>query len=78
MATTYTSHKLTQAQCRVLASFIAEAANPKHAHRHGVAGQALHRKGLIQQGGDIPRPTPCCTITASGIEALEQARREGW
>ena len=79
MATTYTSHKLTPAQCRVLASFIAEAANPKHAHRHGVAAGALVRKGLIEQDGNLPRRrVPCCSITANGIEALEQARREGW
>lgn len=79
MATTYTEHKLTPAQCCVLASFVAEAINPKVAHRHGVAAGALVRKGLIEQDGNLPRRrVPCCSITAAGIDALDAARREGW
>lgn len=74
---TWTDHKLTDAQCRVLASFITEEATGRpYEHKHGVAADALHRKGLINRRFGLANP--CCVILDAGREALKQARKEGW
>lgn len=76
---TFTRWQLTQAQCRVLASFIAEEQSGKrYTHKHGVAAGALERKGLVTRFDDLPRPYPCCTITDEGRQAYAAARAEGW
>lgn len=77
--TTWTEHKLTDAQCHVLASFIAEeTTGKKYTHKHGMASFTLKGKGLVTRFEDRPDFYPCCTITAAGRQALKDARSEGW
>jgi hypothetical protein len=65
---TYTSYKLTEAQCKKLAKM----ANGKDCG--GVACQALERKGLAYSTPD----SYGYTITIDGRNALAMARNEGW
>ena len=69
---TYTKHKLTDAQlCRL--SAIVNAT--KGAAKHGTAGDALKRKGLVIETGNH---YDAVEATDAGRDAMAQARREGW
>jgi hypothetical protein len=75
---TYTKHKLTDAQLRRLSVLV----NGGKGATAGTAGQALLRKGLAV--GSRPDPVEYgfpgwpVAATPAGVEALAQARREGW
>lgn len=72
MRTPYTKHNLTDAQLRRLSQMV-----NNDPHGHGNALDALIRKGLAYEipGGKWPHT---CRPTVDGVEALKQARREGW
>ena len=70
--TTYTEHKLTEAQCKRLSQIY-----NLRPHLHGVALDALKRKGLVVVDPDGHYPKTCF-LTAEGKAAFKQARQEGW
>lgn len=79
MKKTYTQHKLTDAQLVRLSQVV----NNRCTHT-GMPMCALERKGLVVWNA---QPFPkvrksgihyCVSATQEGIEALAQARREGW
>ena len=91
MSKTYTQHKLTNAQLVRLSPIV-----KGRPHKHGVALEALIRKGLVIENESVkyvyatdhitgqeygtPQRIISYNYTAaqSGIEALHDARKEGW
>lgn len=73
----YTHHKLTGPMLKRLS----QLANG-HPHGHGTSLDALERRGLaLERAQDDPKHggyQHSHMITAEGLRALEQARREGW
>lgn len=75
MSRTYTEHKLTDAQLRRLSAVVNQTPG---AAKHGVAGAALKRKGLVTDVADFAFGCNDRIATDAGRAALEQARQEGW
>lgn len=69
---TYTEHKLTDAQLRRLSAIVNAT---KGAAKHGVAGDALKRKGLVVETANH---YDAIEATEAGRAALAHARRAGW
>jgi len=69
----FTNYKLTNAQCKRLC----QLQNERKEHLHGVALEALVRKGLAIRvmGWKYPKTH---RITTAGAMAFADARREGW
>lgn len=70
--TTYTEHKLTDAQLRRLSAIVNAT---QGAAKHGMAGDALKRKGLVVETSNH---YDAVEATDAGRAALTKARREGW
>ena len=67
-------HGLTEAQAKTLAKVKAG-----HDITGGMAGVALHRKGLFAQGeGNVPGGLNRYVLTDAGETVLDQLRKEGW
>ena len=71
---TYTKHKLTDPQLRRLSELVNGGA-----HHHGVALDALVRKGLACKSVNPDHKYPKThNPTVDGVAALNEARRAGW
>jgi hypothetical protein len=74
MNKTYTAHALTDAQLRRLSQL--SKGGP---HGHGVALDALVRKGLAIRSANPEHKYPKThNATVDGVAALGEARRAGW
>jgi hypothetical protein len=72
---TYTKHKLTDPQLKRLSQLV----NCAPAHGHGVALDALVRKGLACRSVNPDHKYPKThNATVDGVAALNEARRAGW
>jgi hypothetical protein len=70
----YTRYKLSHAQLKRLSQLVNE-----QAHGHGVALDALVRKGLACRSANPDHKYPKThNATVDGVSALREARREGW
>lgn len=69
---TYTPYELTDSQLQRLSAIC----NNRN-HGHGVALDALKRKGLVTEL-EQPQYPRTCKATCEGYDAMEVARREGW
>jgi hypothetical protein len=72
----YTKHKISDAALQRLSAIVAG-----RRHGHGPALNALIRRGLVRApdgAGDVWRFGGQFLPTDAGIDALAQARREGW